>query len=368
MELRKSLQVLKPYTPGKQAFGKVKMASNENPLGYSPQAAKLAQEYLNKLSLYPEGSAANLRQVLAKHLDLKPEELIIGNGSDEVIFFAASAFLNPEEEVLLADHTFSEYRFASTVLAGRVKTVELEAGWFNLDRFLEALSPKTRIIFLCSPNNPTGTIIPQENFEAFMKKVPSGVLVLLDQAYAEFMDLEDPNTYLPLVRQYPNLLITRTFSKLYGLAGLRIGYGIAHSETIQKLSVVKPPFNTSSLAQEMALAALRDQEHIKKTLALNLEGRSFFETNLGAHKLRYWPSQANFICIDLGIEASLVYQTLFDEGYIIRPLNSFGLPGCIRISFDTPEHNTACFEALLKACREHPVSLAPYYQAPKTQV
>lgn len=339
MQSRPAVQHIPPYAPGLRLPGKIKMASNENPLGPSPAALAALAGHAAELNLYPDGSARPLCEAIARHRGLEPGQVIVGNGSDEVIFFAAATFLNPGDQILIADHTFSEYRFSATIMDGTVQVVPLRHGAFDLEAFLAALSPRTRIIFLCSPNNPTGTIIPQADLAAFLDRLPPEVLVLVDQAYAEFADNPAYGDVPALIGRYPNLLVTRTFSKLYGLAGLRLGYGLGPAGLISQMMRIKPPFNTSLAAQAAGLAALEDRDFVDRSLALNREGRAWIQAGLDRLGLPYYPSQANFVCLDTLRDGRQVFEHILEQGIIVRPCGSFGLPSCIRISVGTMEQN-----------------------------
>lgn len=354
MQPRKTVLDIPPYSPGMRVPGKIKMASNENPLGMGPLAARAVADSIGELHIYPDGGAGELTRALGAATGLDPACIITGNGSDEVIFLAAAAYLNPGDTVLVADHTFSEYRFSSTLMDGRVHTVPMQDGFFDLEAFRAALDASTRIVFLCSPNNPTGTIIPFASFLAFMEQVPSDVLVLMDQAYAEFVDDPDYGDVVPLVHRFPNLLVTRTFSKLHGLAGLRLGYGMGNPGLISVLSRVKPPFNTSLAAQAAGVAALADHDFQERSKELNRTGRAWITARLEAMGLRPWHSQANFVCVETRRDARALFQVIMDGGVILRPCGSFGLPGCLRISVGTPEQNRLCMDLLEGALKTVP--------------
>ncbi len=348
-QLRSCLEVLKPYVPGALIPGKTKMASNENPLGPSPLAALAFSASAASLQLYPDGGACALREGLAHFHQLASGNFIVGNGSDEVLTMLVASFLNPGDEVLIADHTFSEYRFASILFDGQLKKVPLDRGYFVLGRFVEAIGPRTKFIFLCSPNNPTGSIILNHEFEHFMAKVPSQTIVVMDQAYAEYITNPDYADLRDQVSRYPNLILTRTFSKIYGLAALRIGYGIAHCDTIAKILRVKGPFNVSGPALNAAQAALNDKGFFAQTYKLNLDGLRFFETELKQLGLAFVESQANFVCIDTRRNSKQMYTAISELGITIRPLESFGLEDCIRVSTGLAKHN-ARFIVALKQC------------------
>lgn len=354
--IRPNIANLPPYLAGKKEPGKIKLASNENPLGPSPRAIEAARLHLDSMQLYPDGAAAQLTASLARHHQLPENWLIGGNGSDEVLMMAAATFLGPGDAVIIADHTFSEYRTVSRIFSAEIVEVPLESGYWNLEAVLAAVGPKTRIVFLCSPNNPTGTIIGANTLDLFLSRVPPQTLVVLDEAYAEFVDSPDQPDSRQLVRRYANLLVTRTFSKLYGLAGFRVGYGFAQPELIGALQRVRPPFNINTAGQSAAAAALDDNDFIRKSLKTNREGRAWLEAELHRLGLAFLPSQANFICIETGRDAQAMYRAIANGGVTIRALTSFGLPTCIRITVGTETQNRLVVQALAQALESVPVA------------
>jgi len=356
--IRPNISELPPYQAGRKEPGKIKLASNENPHGPSPRAIEAARLHLDSMHLYPDGAASQLVNAIARHHSLPEGWIIPGNGSDEILMLAAATFLLPGDEVIIADHTFSVYETVSRIFDATVKTVALKAGFWDTAALKEAISPKTKIIFLCSPNNPTGTVISSAELENFLRQVPPHTLVLLDEAYAEFSDSPDFPDSRMLVHQYANLLVTRTFSKLYGLAGFRIGYGFGQAELIAALQRVRPPFSTSSLAQAAGCAALEDGEFIKLSLKTNLEGRAWLSGEISKLGLKQLPSQANFICVETRRDAQAMFRAISDGGVTIRPLTSFGLPSCIRISVGTAGQNRLLVEALAAALGQVPEAVS----------
>ncbi|MDQ3003686.1 MAG: histidinol-phosphate transaminase, partial [Fibrobacterota bacterium] len=300
---RKSIQVLKPYVPGKSIeevrarynpTSITKLGSNENPLGPSPEVLKALHEAIPRVSLYPDGASRDLRQALADEYDISPDEIMVGNGSDEILLMIAAAFLNPGETVLVSEHTFSEYEFSGRVMDGKILKIPLKGFRYDLAGFRMKLTPAPKLIFLCNPNNPTGSYFSQSELETLLEAASPRTLVVVDEAYCEYADAPDFPRTLELMNRFPNLIISRTFSKIFGMAGLRLGYCFAHPLVIREVARVKTPFNVNLLVQAAALAALKDKGFRKKSIANNLRGRAFLEAELTARGLHFVPTQANF--------------------------------------------------------------------------
>lgn len=349
MKLRENLKDLVPYTAGKKIEGALKLSSNENPLGPAPLALEAIKTHLQEIHIYPEGTSAHLRGALAARDGLEPSQYLIGNGSDEVLTLIAGAFLNPGDRALTARHTFSEYNFAVRLFGGGTDYFDLKQGALDLDSAAQALRPSHRIIFLCNPNNPTGGYFSQKDLEKFLSQVSPEVLVVLDEAYREYVDAEDFPRSLELLGKYPNLLITRTFSKIFGLAALRVGYAVGSERLIHDLSVVKQPFNVGTLNQAAALAALGDKKFLDLSVTTNEKGRIFWYEALNALGLAYYRTQANFLAVRVPKPAKQIFASMVDAGVVIRPLDSFGLPDWIRITIGTEEQNRRCLQALKTA-------------------
>jgi histidinol-phosphate aminotransferase len=355
MELRPDLRDLKPYTPGKLKPGALKLASNENPLGPSPLALEAVASAAASVHVYPDGAATALGEALSTHWGLPADHFVVGNGSDEVLTLIAGAYLQPGDNVVTADVTFSEYQFATRLFGGTVKLAGLQDGAFDLDGVARLIDGRTKIVFLCNPNNPTGGYFSTKALEAFLARVPGSVLVVLDEAYFEYVDAADYPDSLVLLRRYGNLVVTRTFSKVYGLAALRVGYAMAHPEVIAHLLVVKQPFNVNTLAQAGARAALSDRPFVERSRAVNREGKAFWAQALSDRKLFFYPTQANFLALEVNRDAQAVFAAMADAGVTIRPLTSFGLAHWIRITIGTKEQNELCLKALDKALDTVPV-------------
>jgi histidinol-phosphate aminotransferase len=326
----------------------IKLASNENPFGPSPAALAAMQQVLTHLHLYPDGNAFYLKQRLAQKLNLEPRHLILGNGSNEIIEFAGHAMMGPGTDVIVSQYCFAVYPIVAHLFGANLVTVPARNFGHDLPAMLAAITPQTRVMFVANPNNPTGTLAPREHVVRLVKEVPDHVLLAMDEAYIEF--LNDPVDLLPLIRsgQKRNLLIMRTFSKIFGLAGLRLGYGIGHPDLIAALEKVRQPFNINAIAQAAALAALDDAEHIRRTQANNAQGLKFFEQALAQMDLEIIPSSANFILARVG-DGQRVFNELQKLGIIVRPLGGYQLPEWIRISIGTPQENERCLQALKKA-------------------
>ncbi len=330
---------------GRPAAEFIKLASNENPLGPSPLALRAMREALAQTNLYPDGNAFYLKQKLADKLGVTPAHLIMGNGSNEVIEFLGHALLTPETEVVVSQYCFAVYPIVTALFGARLVTVPAKTFGHDLEAMLAAVTPQTRLIFVANPNNPTGTVVTREALHRFIRAVPPNVLLALDEAYVEFLDL--PLDLLPDIRAglLPNVLLMRTFSKIYGLAGLRIGYGIGHPDLIAALEKIRQPFNLNTLAQVGALAALDDARHVERTRRGNQRGLKMFARAFRKLKLEFVPSAANFVLVRVG-DGARVFAGLQQRGVIVRPMGGYGLPEWIRISIGTPGENRRCLEAL----------------------
>jgi histidinol-phosphate aminotransferase len=356
LRVKESIRSIEPYKPGKpieeleRELGirdAVKLASNENPLGPSRKALQLLKKGAETLHRYPEGTGRPLREAIARRNGISPDEVILGNGSDEIMDLAAKVYLSPGEEAIVGDRTFSIYSICVRAHGGTVREVALRDGVHDLEAMRRAVGPRTRLVFICNPNNPTGTMVTHEAVHRFLKGLPDGILVVIDEAYAEFADDPSFPRSVELVRSGAPVLVLRTFSKYYGLAGLRIGYGLAASGVIRDLNRVRLPFNTNTLAQRAALAALSDAAHAARTLKVNREGRKLLETAFGKMGLRYLPTQANFIFVNVGGDGQAVYDRLLREGVIVRPVAG----AWIRVSIGLARENRRFISALKKVLR-----------------
>ena len=347
------INAIKPYEPGKPLEdlerelgikGAVKIASNENPLGPSRKALAVLKKGTSSLHRYPEGTGRLLREALADKHKIRPEEVILGNGSDEIMDLATKTYLSIGHEVIVGDRTFAIYGICIRAHGGVIVEISLREGRHDLEAMAQRLNDRTRLVFICNPNNPTGTTITHQELEFFIKRLPEKTLVIMDEAYGEYAtDPHFPDT-VSLIKSGAPLLVLRTFSKFYGLAGLRIGYGISQAEVIEDLNRVRLPFNTNSLAQRAALAALGDETHAYRSLKVNNTGRKYLYGVFKKMGLKYLPTQANFIYLDVGKEAGGVYQDLLREGVIVRPIQGRWM----RISIGLPQENRKFVEALKK--------------------
>jgi histidinol-phosphate aminotransferase len=323
----------------------IKLASNENPLGPSPAALAAMQKAIAQLHLYPDGNAFYLKQKLAEKLNLGTGNLILGNGSNEIIEFVGHAFMNPGADVVVSQFCFAIYPIIARLFGANTIVVPAKNYGHDLPAMLAAITPTTKVVFVANPNNPTGTLAPRADVLRLVKEVPPNVLLVVDEAYIEFLD--EPVDLLPAIRrgEHPNLLLMRTFSKIYGLAGLRLGYGIGHPDLIAALEKIRQPFNINSIAQAGALAALDDVEHVRKTRANNAQGLKFFTGEFQKLKLEIIPSFANFFLVRVG-DGKRVFNELQKQGVIVRPLGGYQMPEWIRVSVGTVAENERCLAAL----------------------
>ena len=323
----------------------IKLASNENALGPSPKAVTAMRTAIESAQLYPEGSGVYLREAIAERLGLRRENIILGNGSNEIIEFVGHAFLGRGDEVIVPEYAFIAYKLIAQLFDAR--TIETPTANFrpNLEAMLNAITPRTKIIFIANPNNPTGSLIEQEKIDHFLARVPDQVITVLDEAYFEFLD--DPPNTLRHVRNARNVVILRTFSKIHGLASLRVGYGMAPPELIQVLQKTRQPFNVNGVAQSGALAAIADDEHLRKSKRVVDSGRAYLEEEFRAMKLKFSPSAGNFVFVNVG-DGPAVFKRLLTMKIIVRPLRGYNLPEWLRITVGTMEQNEKCIAALKK--------------------
>ncbi len=364
---------LKPYIPGKPTEelerelgikGSIKLASNENPLGPSRLAQKAIVDNLtnsnssNGLNRYPDGSGYYIKKALSGKLSVIEDEIILGNGSNELIDIAVRTFLRPGDEAVMAQPAFIVYPMAVQTAGGRPVQVPLKDYKHDLDVMADKVTLSTRIIFIANPNNPTGTINRKDEFDRLMERLPEGILVVVDKAYFEYVTDPEYADTMRYFREGRDILILRTFSKIYGLAGLRIGYGIAREDIISEMNKLRPPFNTNSIAQNAALWALKDDEHVKRSREINEQGKRFLYKELDALSMKYVPTEANFIYVLLGQEnppcppllkgeAWDLYNKLLRQGVIVRPVG----PQEIRVTIGLPEENKRFIEAIKAVMR-----------------
>jgi histidinol-phosphate aminotransferase len=353
LHVHPDIRSLSPYVPGKpidelqRELGLtrvIKLASNENPLGPSPKALAALSGAQEMLHRYPDGGAYQLRQALADRWKVTSDQVILGNGSDEILGLLARTFLTPGDEAVMADHTFVIYKLEVTAVHAKPVMVPLVNWTHDLDAMAQAISPRTRLLFICNPNNPTGTMVSAEAVERLMAQVPEDVIVVFDEAYFEYVrNPRFPDT-IAYVKQGRNAIVLRTFSKIYGLAGLRIGYGVSTPEIVDLLNRVRPPFNANSLAQKAAFAALTDDEHVAKSRAVNADGMEQIGQGLQALGLTSVPSETNFVYFDCKQDGRRIFDALLREGVIVRHLAGTML----RVTIGQPDENTVFLQALRK--------------------
>lgn len=353
------VQKLQPYQPGKpiselaREFGLkesdiIKLASNENPLGPSPKALAAIEKALPELTLYPDGAGFELKAALSQKLGVSQEQITLGNGSSDLIDFAVRSFAGSGDNIVVSQHAFAIYEIIAQICAVDCIKVPAQNYGHDLDAMAKAVNSRTKVVFITNPNNPTGTWLTHQAVRAFLQKIPASVIVFLDEAYCEFVQENDYANGLELLKEFPNLIVARTFSKAYGLAALRVGYGIASAQIASVLNRVRPPFNVNSLAMTAAAAALNDSTYVQRSIATNTEGLQQLEQGFDALNIEYIPSVANFMAfkIPASHQASAVFQQLLAKGIIVRPVAGYEMPQHLRVSVGTQAQNSAFLMAL----------------------
>lgn len=344
------LESINPYVPGKpiedvkREYGLddvIKMASNENPLGVSPKALAAMKAALPKLNHYPDGANYEFRSALAEHFSIDMSQVAVGNGADDLILELSMAYLEDGDEVVVSRSSFPMYDIYTAAMRARMVKTPLTSGHgIDLNAMADAITERTKIVYVCNPNNPTGTIVHADAVDAFIRRVPESVIIVLDEAYYEMVDSDSfPNSLAYVRGRRKNVFVLRTFSKVYGLAGIRIGYGFAHPEVISTLFKIKPPFNVNGLAQAAGIAALKDSDFVTQSVDTNKIGRQVLCRELDRLGLSYAESHTNFILIRIGLNASTVQQSLLKRGVIVRPCRGYDLPEFLRVSIGTPDQN-----------------------------
>ena len=328
----------------------IKLASNENALGPSPKAVAALRGVTGLLHRYPESSCPELRAKVAKKLKVDPVSLIFGNGSDELIVLALRALVDPGEEVVVAKPTFLIYELQAKACGASVTVVPLKDYRYDLKAMAAAVTPHTKLVFIANPDNPTGTYVTKRELDAFLRDLPTETIVFLDEAYYEFVEAADYPQTLPYVKDRP-IIVTRSFSKAYGLAGLRVGYGVAQPSLIAAMEAVREPFNVNSLAQAAASAALEDSVFLTRSRRMVQEGRRYLTTTFDTLKIRHVPSVTNFILIELGPRAADVAQRLLTRGVIVREMSAWNLAGCLRVTIGTMAENRKFIQELTSTLR-----------------
>jgi histidinol-phosphate aminotransferase len=326
----------------------IKLASNENPYGCSPRAISAGNKMLQQLALYPDSNATALKGKLASHHNVKEEQLLLGNGSDEIIQLLCRSILDETCNSVMADITFPQYRHNSMIEGAEIRQVPLMDGYHDLDSMARAVDENTKVVWICNPNNPTGTYINEKSLRLFLEQIPSTCLVVIDEAYAEYVAALDFPNSMSLVHEYNNVLLLRTFSKAYGLASCRVGYAVGNENLIASLNIVRAPFNVGKLSQAVAAAALDDQAFIQETHIKNRTEMEKYYQFCTANKLAYYPSQTNFLLFEVKQSGELLFEKLLKEGVIVRPGEKLGFPNFIRVTIGKEDDNAVVLEKLNK--------------------
>ncbi len=329
----------------------VKLASNENPLGMSPKAQMAVEDAIYEIARYPDGNSFALRGAVSEKFNVAPEQIVFGNGSNDILELAARAFLQVGDEVIYSQHAFAVYPLVTQAVGATGVVVPALDYAHDLSGFLKAITPKTRLIFVANPNNPTGTLIAKAELYAFLQQVPSTVLVVLDEAYDEYLPEDDKSVAISWLAEFDNLVISRTFSKAYGLAGLRVGYGLMHAAVADVLNRVRQPFNVNAIAQAAAIASLADEDFVARSYAANRAGMLQITQGLNDLGLSFIPSKANFVTFKVS-NASLVNQQLLKNGVIVRPVANYEMPDYLRVSIGLFSENARFLEVLAQILKE----------------
>jgi histidinol-phosphate aminotransferase len=357
------VRAISPYVAGKpisevarefglDEAGIVKLASNENPLGMPESARRAVAEAVAELGRYPDANGFALKNALSARLGVPADWLTLGNGSNDILELAAHALVEPGQSIVYAEFSFAVYALATQEIGARAIEVPARDYGHDLDAMAAAIAPDTRLVFIANPNNPTGTFVPAAQIEAFLQRVPRHVVVVLDEAYNEYLDAEQQYDAIAWVRRYPNLMVSRTFSKAYGLAGLRIGYAVAQAELTDLLNRIRQPFNVNSVAQAAAMAALADADFLRRSAALNRDGKRQLTEAFDRLGLEYVPSSGNFVLVRVGDDdgaGARVNLALLKQGVIVRPVGNYNLPRWLRVTIGLQEENAAFIAALERA-------------------
>ena len=356
----KGVQALSPYQPGKpidelaRELGLnpdriIKLASNENPLGPSPKALAAVRGVLDELCRYPDGNGFDLKQALSARYGVRPSQITLGNGSNDVLEVITRCFADQTSEVVFSQYAFAVYPLVTQAIGATGVSVPARDYGHDLNAMAEAVTGRTKLVFVANPNNPTGTVHGAEAIEAFLDRIPERVLVVLDEAYCEYLQGDGYVDGLSLLERYPNLIVTRTFSKAWGLASLRAGYSVSSPEIANVLNRVRQPFNVDTLALAAATAVLDDEQYLQRAREVNAEGMKQLETAFNEMGLEYIPSAGNFIALNVGERAADINQLLLEQGVIVRPIAGYGMPGHLRVSIGLPEENDRFIESLARA-------------------
>ncbi|MDY3124426.1 MAG: histidinol-phosphate transaminase [[Actinobacillus] rossii] len=351
------VQSLSPYQAGKPIeelerelgiSNIIKLASNENPFGFPESAKNAIRAQLDDLTRYPDSNGFELKQAIAKKFDLKPEQITLGNGSNDLIELVAHTFASSQDEIIYSQYAFIVYPLITKAINATAREIPAKNWGHDLEAFLAAINEKTKLIYIANPNNPTGNFFTETEIDAFLAKVRSDIIVVLDEAYTEFTAADERVDSFALLNKYPNLVVSRSLSKAYGLAGLRIGYAVSNPEIANLFNRVRQPFNVNSLALVSAIAVMNDDAFVQKVAENNRQELQRYEVFCQQYGLEYIPSKGNFITIDFKQPAAPIYDALLREGVIVRPIAGYGMPNHLRISVGLPEENDRLFKALVK--------------------
>lgn len=353
------VQGLRPYQPGKpidelarelnlNVDDIVKLASNENPLGPSPKALQAIEKELADLTRYPDGNGFELKTTLNQKLGISNDQITLGNGSSDILEFIVKCFVSEGDDVIVSQHAFAIYGLVTKMVGGNIIQVPAKNWGHDLDAMAAAITDKTKIVFVTNPNNPTGTWSTKTELESFLAKVPEHIIVILDEAYFEYVDAAEYPSGLDYLNQYPNLVVTRTFSKAYGLASLRVGYGVSSPELADLMNRVRPPFNVDSFALAAAVACLKDENYVRQSKELNDSGMQQLQSGFEQLNIGWIPSVGNFISFEVpaGFESMAIYQGLLQKGVIVRPVANYEMPRHLRVSIGTQKENEVFLLAL----------------------
>ena len=349
---------LEPYQPGKPieelereygVQGAIKLASNENPLGPSPHALAALERAAKGIAGYPDGGGFALKSAIARHHGVDPQCVTLGNGSNDILELAARSFAGDGDEVVFSQHAFAVYPIVTQAVGARAVSVPARNWGHDLDAMLRAVTDRTKLVFIANPNNPTGTWLARPALARFLAELPDRVVVVLDEAYFEYVEAPDFPNGIEWIGKHPNLVVARTFSKAYGLAGLRVGFGVSGAALADVLNRVRQPFNVNSLAQAAALAALEDSDHLERSRRINREGMRQLTAGFRRLGLGFIESAGNFVSVELPLAGREVYERLLRRGVIVRPVDNYGMPRHVRITVGLPEENQRFLEALAQA-------------------
>lgn len=351
----------KPISEVKRELGLtevIKLASNENPLGCSPKVKQALFDTIEEACLYPDASNYELKQAISEHLGIKPSQIFCGAGSDLLIRVICSTFINPGDESIMAEVSFSRYAAGTKLMGGKSVLIPMKNHGLNVDKMVDSITDRTKIIWFCNPNNPTGTIFRKADLKRVIDRIPENVIFIMDEAYIEYVTDEEYPDSLPLLDKYPNMIILRTFSKAYGLASLRCGYGIANEELVSYFNRVIGPFDVNLFAQKAAVAAIQDKEYLELVQETNKMGKKYLYKELKKLGLDFIETNANFIMISTRLDDKLVFNKLLKKGIIVRPGYLLGIPGWMRVTIGTQEQNESFVKAMTEILNEEELDLA----------